>query len=202
MKKDVFLEALRNERVIASVKEEGHLDRALISDLSILFLMTGNVGIIKKYVDTCKRQKKIALLHVDKIGGLSSDREGLEFLVNYVKPDGIISTRNTMIRLAKKMNLITVQRLFLIDTDSFKQGLESVRTNLPDAVEVMPARIPEIIYKFKQQTNIPLITGGLLETPMQIKECIENGAIAVSTGNPKLWKETVRLHETIHNLTV
>jgi glycerol uptake operon antiterminator len=51
----------------------------------------------------------------------------------------------------------------------------------------MPALIPEMIEKFRTETNLPIITGGLLQNKEQMIRALASGAIAVSTGNPELW---------------
>jgi len=130
-------------------------------------------------------------LHVEKIAGLSYDREGIKFIANYVKPTGIVTTKNSLIKLAKKFNLLTIQRLFLIDTDAFKNGITSVIENQPDAVEIMPARIPQLVKELSSKIDVPVITGGLLENREQMLEALNAGARAVSTGNPQLWKEVL-----------
>jgi glycerol uptake operon antiterminator len=188
--------ALQNEELyarlaaykkIASVKHVKYMEKALEHELGGVFLLTGNIGVLKRYVDFYKKQKQLVFLHLEKIGGLQLDREGLEFVAKYVKPTGIISTKGTIIKQAKKHNLLTIQRLFLIDSDALENGLASLEETKPDAIEIMPGIVPEMIAKVKNRTSIPIITGGLLETPDQMQAAIANGAIAVSTGNPNLW---------------
>lgn len=77
--------------------------------------------------------------------------------------------------------------MLLIDSDAFKNAVEITKEVQPDFVELMPALIPSMIEKFKAETNLPIITGGLLQNKEQMIKALENGAIAVSTGNPELW---------------
>ena len=189
MNKKQFWQRLNKERLIAALKEPKNLERVLDSKISVVFLLTGHIGIIKEYVEFYKRHHRYVFLHIEKIGGITCDRDGLGFVANYICPAGIISTKSNMIKLAKKLNLMTIQRLFLIDTDATKHGLGLINANQPDAVEVMPARMPGLIAQVKNQTSVPVITGGLLENRIQMKEALKAGAVAVSTGSPKLWKE-------------
>lgn len=175
--------------MIASIKEIKHIEKALDSGLRTIFLLSGHIGEIQKYVDLFKSQNRHVFLHIEKIGGLSCDREGLEFVARYIKPTGIITTKNNLVKYANKLKLFTIQRLFIIDSEAIRQGLLTINETSPSAVEVMPARIPSKISEIKKQIQVPIITGGLLENREQILEALEHGAMAVSSGNPKLWKE-------------
>ncbi len=50
----------------------------------------GNISVIKRYVDLLKQHNRTVFLHVEKIPGISYDREGLKFLAKFVKPTGIV----------------------------------------------------------------------------------------------------------------
>lgn len=63
---------------------------------------------------------------------------------------------------------------------------ESIDLSKPDMIEIMPGVIGKIIKRFSMGT-IPVIAGGLIETKNEVTDAIRQGAIAVSTGNQKLW---------------
>lgn len=185
-----FLKSLAAHRMIASVKDPKHIEIALSlrNQLSGIFLLTGHIGVLKGYVDLFKENQLPVFLHLEKIGGLSTDNYGLEYLAKVIKPSGIISTKTNVVKNAKKMDLITIQRFFLIDSE----GLDNISKSLcqiePDIIEVMPARIPDMINKVKAFTSIPIITGGLLYEQSHIEECLQNGATAISSSKPELWR--------------
>ncbi|WAA09161.1 glycerol-3-phosphate responsive antiterminator [Fervidibacillus albus] len=184
-----LLEYIQRDRPIASIKNPKQLDIFLKTELQVAFLQTGNISVIKRYVDLLKEQKRYVFLHVEKIPGVSYDREGLQFLAKFVKPHGIVTTKSSLVHLAKKEGLITVQRLFLIDTDAVENGIKSIHDVEPHALEVMPGLIPEMIEMIRNQTCVPIITGGLIQHEHHIKAALRSGAVSVSTGNPKLWKK-------------
>lgn len=192
MTQEEFLQRLNQYRLIASVKEVKYLEKAASVQLSAAVLSIGNIGVIKGYVDFFKSAGIPVFLHLERMGGISHDREGITFLAHYVKPDGIVTTRNTLIKLAKKQGLLTIQRLFLVDSDSLKSGLQSVSENQPDAVELMPALLPEMIEEYSRVLDTPIIAGGLLRKRDQMLAALGSGAIAVSVGSPTLWKENVQ----------
>lgn len=49
-------------------------------------------------------------------------------------------------------------------------------------IEIMPGTLDKVIKKLKNEINIPIIAGGLIETQEEIKASLESGASAVSTG--------------------
>ncbi|MFC0525562.1 glycerol-3-phosphate responsive antiterminator [Pontibacillus salicampi] len=180
-------EWLAKDRLIASIKDPKAMDAFLKTDIKIAFLLFGNISVIGKFVKHLKEHDRMVYVHLDKIQGISHDAEGLKFLHRFVAPYGIITTKSHMVQKAKKLNLSTIQRLFLVDTDAIKNGLASMEKVQPDAVEIMPALIPSMVSELKLQTDVPLVTGGLLTNPNQMREALEYGASAVSTGNPGLW---------------
>ncbi|WP_027417085.1 glycerol-3-phosphate responsive antiterminator [Aneurinibacillus terranovensis] len=187
MNQQELYQQIRTHRKIASVKSNKHLEKAIESNVSGVFLLTGNIGIIKRYVDLFISNRLFVFLHLEKIGGLQVDREGLEFIASYVKPTGIISTKSSTIKQAKKLGLRTIQRVFLVDSDALQHGIETCETVQPDAIELMPGIIPTMIEKVRALTDIPIITGGLISTAEEMREPLKHGAIAISTGNPDLW---------------
>lgn len=202
VKQEDFYLQLKTHKKIASVKYNKHLEKVFENKVSGVFLLTGNISVIKRYVDLYLSNGLFVFIHLEKIGGLQSDREGLEYIANYIKPTGVISTKSSTLRMAKKLGLLTVQRLFLVDSDALRKGLETCEEFRPDAIELMPGLLPKMIERVKKETNIPLITGGLISTPEEMKEPIHKGAIAVSIGNPTLWgvdmNEEKRGEQTCH----
>ncbi|MET3290726.1 UNVERIFIED_CONTAM: glycerol uptake operon antiterminator [Brevibacillus sp. OAP136] len=191
-----FYEKLTGKRKIASVKEAKNLEKALQADVSAAVLSIGNIGMIQRYVDLFKNHRLPVFLHVERIGGLAQDREGIAFLAHIVKPDGIVTTRNSLIKLAKREGLLTIQRLFLVDSDAIRSGMSSVQETQPDAIELMPALLTDSIERCRQEVNVPIIAGGLLKNREQMLAALAAGASAVSMGSRELWKEKVE-HEQL-----
>ncbi|MCZ8510897.1 glycerol-3-phosphate responsive antiterminator [Paenibacillus filicis] len=187
MRKEEFYLSLAKYKKVASVTQVKHIEKVLEHQVSGVFLFAGNIGMIKRYVDFYKSHNLFVFLHMEKIRELQSNRESLEFISNYIKPTGIISTKNTVIQQAKKLNLLTIQRLFLIDFDALHTGMESFQETKPDAIELLPGLLPDMVATIKKQTDIPIITGWLISTREQMIAPIQKGALAVSTGNPELW---------------
>ncbi len=188
--KAVFHERLTAYQKIAAVKEPSSIEKAIKykNKISAVFLMTGNIMSVKQYVDLFKKEGLPVFVHIEKIGGLSLNNEGLEFIANYVKPLGIVTTKPGLVIKAKKLKLLVIQRVFMIDTEVYKHMIESVDQNGADIIEIMPSRLPHIIQLLSKQINKPLITGGLLSEKAHALEALENGAVAVTTSNLDVWK--------------
>ncbi|TYR79061.1 glycerol-3-phosphate responsive antiterminator [Priestia megaterium] len=183
-----FLFKIKKDRMIASIKSPKTLEQFLETDIQVAFLLTGNISVVKRYVDLLKQHNRLVFLHIEKIPGISYDKEGLKFLAKFVRPTGIVTTKSSLIQLAKKEGLVAIQRLFLVDTDAVQNGVKMMKEIQPDALEIMPGLIPEMIEKLTRETDIPLITGGLIQHEKHIQTALESGAVAVSTGKHWLWK--------------
>ncbi|NHN34097.1 glycerol-3-phosphate responsive antiterminator [Paenibacillus agricola] len=192
-----FLKRLATHRMVASIKEPKQIELALSlrNQLSGVFLLTGHIGVIKGYVDLFKNHDVPFFLHLEKIGGLSTDSYGLDYLAKVIKPTGVITTKTNVVKTAKKMGLFTIQRFFLVDTEGLENISKSLSQFEPNIIEVMPARIPEMIGEIKKFTSLPIITGGLLFERSQAMECLRQGATAVSSSKSELWRETYPTQE-------
>jgi glycerol uptake operon antiterminator len=187
----LFFDRLTAHKMVAAIKEPKQIELALSlrNQLSGVFLLIGHIGVIKGYVDLFKTHEVPIFLHLDKIGGLCTDTHGLDYLAKAIKPTGIITTKTNVVKIAKKAGLITIQRFFLVDTEGFDNIANSLRQIEPDIIEVMPARIPEVIGEIKKFTALPIITGGLMFKRSHAMACLKHGATAVSSSKSELWRE-------------
>ncbi|MNW25513.1 Glycerol-3-phosphate responsive antiterminator [compost metagenome] len=177
---------LHTRRIIAAA-EHDHLALAVRSNVCAVLLMHGKItSLLGAEFQELSKQKPI-FVHTDLVKGLSSDKEAAAFLSEYVRAAGIVSTRSAMIRAAKKEGLLTIQRIFLIDTGSFHTAIRSIKENEPDAIEIMPGIAPSIIPAFQEQTGLPIIAAGLISTQEQVKQALAAGADAVSLSRSELW---------------
>jgi glycerol-3-phosphate responsive antiterminator len=143
--------------IIAAVKSDQGLEQALNTDCSIIFILYGSVCSIINIVDRIKEKNKIAFVHVDLIEGLSSRDVAVEFIKTFTKADGVISTKPSVIKAAKELGLITVQRFFLIDSLSLENVLKNINDKHTDIIEVLPGVIPKVIKKIADASRVPVI---------------------------------------------
>ena len=124
---------------------------------------------------------------MDFAEGIGKDRAGLHF-IKLKGADGILTTKTNMIRPAKDIGLVTVQRFFIVDSHSVDTAVESIRIAKPDVVEIMPGVVCKKIHEFSDKVrNTPILAGGLIEFKEDVDNAIEAGATAVSTANRQLW---------------
>ena len=186
----VLLERLEKHRMVAAIKDPRYIEKAIKykENLSAVLLMTGTILTVKRYVDFFQSKGIPVILHVEKIGGLEMDRDGIEFIKRNVQPFAIVTTRTAIIKKAKSSGLFVIQRIFLIDTDVYTNLVKDVSQIRSDIIEIMPCRAPDFINKLTEVSPVPIITGGLLNLPEHAKEVLDNGAVAITTSNPALWK--------------
>ncbi|MDD6021982.1 MAG: glycerol-3-phosphate responsive antiterminator [Oscillospiraceae bacterium] len=185
--KELFLKKMRNNPVIATVKSLDKLDAALESECEVVFLLCGDIFNLRTIVEKAKERNKIIFIHVDLIDGFSRDATALKYIHEVIKPDGIISTKNSQLKCAKQLGLLTVQRLFIIDSLSIDTTVKASASISPDAVEIMPGIMPRITKKLCTQLDIPVIVGGLISEREDVILAIESGAKGVSTSDSDLW---------------
>lgn len=177
-----------NRECIASIHNSESLTIALANPrLKHLFLLYGDIMNIGDIMQQINNANKKAFLHVDFIKGLSTDSRGLQYVAEIIQPYGIVSTRGQVIQHAKKHQLKTIQRLFLIDSNAVQTGLKSVKMSSPDAVEAMPGLMPRVISDLSNEIDLPIVAGGLFKTKEELTSALDAGAVAVSAGNPALW---------------
>ncbi|CAJ1003830.1 MULTISPECIES: glycerol-3-phosphate responsive antiterminator [Bacillales] len=178
---------LVEHQTIAAVQAEADVDDAINSDVNIVFLLTGSIFNVKELVDRIKQAGKCVFLHMEFIEGIAPDKSGVAYVAQYIAPTGIISTRSNLIRVAKEMGLMAIQRIFLIDRNAVIKGIKVVEQSMPDAVEVMPGVMPRVIREMTDLTPLPIIAGGLVGTKQEIDDALAAGALAVSVGTKELW---------------
>lgn len=152
-----------------------------------VFLLGGSIDAVAQATALLQKHDWIVFIHVDMVRGLANDFEGLRFLADYASPDGIISTHSTTITHAKRADLWTIQRIFLLDSQSITTGIQQVLSTRPDAVETLPGTLPEATRRIVRGIPCPVIAGGLVSTPQEITLMKAVGVKGISTSNQQLW---------------
>ena len=173
-------------KIIPAIRNDTELSEALLSDCELIFDLNPDLLTLKSKVDAVHRVGKKIYVHFDLASGIAKDKSGMLY-VKAVGVDGVISTRVNVIKLAREVNLFTVQRFFIVDSQSLETTVESAKTAKPDMIEIMPGVIPKVIKSLRHRLNIPIIAGGLIEKETELKDVIESGATAISSGSKELW---------------
>jgi glycerol uptake operon antiterminator len=186
-----ILQEINKNPILAAASNE-NIDLAVSSNVSAIILMNTNLNELMTEEFQINNIKKPIFLHTDLIKGLSNDKEAINFIIEHINPSGIVSTKSSILRAAKKKSITTIQRIFIIDSSSLNKSIESILENDPDLVEMMPAFAYPIVDIIKKETNKPIILGGLVKREEQIFEILESGADGVSCSAETLWNTTVK----------
>lgn len=182
-----ILSALEQNPIIGALRDTDQIDELIKSSVGVVFILSGNLLNIKDISDNIRLSGKKVCIHVDLIEGLGKDHAAIDYMQKEIKPDGIITTKVSLAKYAKQIGLFTIQRLFIIDSQSLVTGIKNVNETMPDAVEVLPGIASKLIRRLRGKINVPVIAGGLVSTKEDIIDSLSEGAVAVSTSSRELW---------------
>jgi glycerol uptake operon antiterminator len=176
-----------NQRILPAIKQMKELEKLLPSAYEYIVLLGGRIGQLKPIMDLAHRHNKKIILHADLIDGLKNDEYAAEFLCQQIRPAGLISTRTVVITKTKQNGLVSVQRIFLIDSGAMDKSIELAVKTMPDYIEVLPGIVPHLITEVRERTGIPVIAGGLIRSAAEVNEALLAGADAITTSRRELW---------------
>ena len=179
-------EVLVENPIIAAIRNEDELKIALEKNSKVVFVLKCSILDVKDICLRLKKEDKLVFVHLDMVEGLKGDAFGIEY-IKQCQVDGIISTRVHCIKQANKSGLMTIQRIFIIDSQSLKTGIQGIIEAKPTAIEVMPGVASRIIEQISKATHVPVIAGGLIKEKIEVMEGLAAWAIAVSTTAQSLW---------------
>lgn len=181
-----ILNILEKNPIIASVKDTDQLHRALNSSCAIIFLLFGDICSLSSQIEEIHAAGKKAVVHADLIAGLSQKDIVADYLAS-CGADGIISTRPNLIRRGGELCMLTVLRIFIIDSKAVSNLKREADEAHPDVIEILPGVLPRAIHCIEREVHLPVIAGGLIEKKEDIVSALSAGAICVSTTDEALW---------------
>lgn len=182
-----IVDIVSNNPVIAAISTEEDALEAVQSSCEVVFLLSATLRDMATIVGRVHDAGKLIFIHVDLMKGLACDVEGLTYLKNTIHPDGIISTKGFVVKKAKEMGFVTVQRLFVLDSKSIDMGIKQLKDMKPDFVEVMPGALVKTIATISGRVTTPIIAGGLIDREQEVVQVLKAGGISVSTSAKALW---------------
>lgn len=187
IKSDIFIDLLKENPVIAAVKDEEGLIKSLESDCAAVFILYGDLLSIGSIVSRIKSAAKLAIVHLDLIDGLAPKDAAVDFIAKSAAADGIISTKPSVVHRAKNCGLLAIQRFFVLDSIALSSISRQPSLGYADAVEVLPGLMPKIIRRLVKTIDKPVIAGGLISDKEDIVAALEAGAVAISSTNHSTW---------------
>lgn len=184
-----FLDAVEENPVIAAIKSLEDLKECCgIPEIRIVFILYGDICSLGEIVKAVKDAGKIAMVHVDLIGGLSTREVAVDFIHTSTMADGIITTKPSLIRRARELSMFTVLRFFLLDSMAFENICQQQYSVKPDFIEVLPGVMPRIIEKLCHLVKIKIIAGGLISDRESVVAALDAGAMGVSSTSHQVWR--------------
>ncbi len=175
--------------IIAAVKNREQLDHALLSDCNIIFFLFGDICNIIPLVEKVKDAGKYAFIHLDLTVGLAGKEIASDFVKSFTRADGVISTRPQLLKRAKELGIITILRIFVIDSLALDSIEKEYAACHPDLLELMPGLMPKIIRFVSSTYSVPIIAGGLIREKQDIMNALSAGAHCISTTCEAAWKD-------------
>ena len=186
-----FLEKIEASPIIAAVKDNRELAKALQSDVDVVFILYGDVCTIPMIVDRIKEAGRTAMVHLDLVSGLSPKEISIDYIRMRTRADGIITTRANLIRHARESGLATILRYFVLDSlalINIEKQSQQRHASQPDLIEILPGVIsPKVLSRICQMSRVPVIAGGLIHDRDDVMNALNAGAIAISTSTPDVW---------------
>jgi len=174
-------------KIFAAVRTNDEFLKALKSSVETIFLLNSEILTLKEMIDKAHKAKKKIFIYFDFVEGLGKDKSGMRFL-KLLSPDGIISVKSNIIKIARENDVKTIQRFFVVDSRAIGTAVEMIESAKPDMIEIMPGVAYKAIEDFTKRVKIPVIAGGLIENDEEVRNAVSAGAVAVSTGKQDLWR--------------
>jgi len=183
-----ILKMLTNGPIIPAARSmdvfKAALTHTIVPSVVLLF---GDINSLPVLISLAKEHKKRLILHLDLFDGIGKDKAGIKFLAR-AGITAIITTKSHLCKFARDEGMIVIQRLFLMDSDSLRTGLNLVHNFRPDAIEILPGSVPaSAVQELILKTGLPILAGGLIRTKEDVDHAIAGGISAVSTSRQDLW---------------
>lgn len=184
------LDLLSIRPVIAAVRTEAEVDEATKGPSAVIFMMGGDLIGAQKITEKVLEEGKQLFHHIELVGGLGRDKEAVEYTAKEIKPTGIVSTKPQLLKIAQRLDLLTVLQIFTIDSQAFESGVASISSLEPDMIEIMPGLMPRIAAQVKSHFDIPLIAAGLVKQEHEVDMMLRSGCHGVAVSEQSLWGYT------------
>lgn len=153
-----------------------------------VFLLGTTLREVPQSVSSLSAKGHSVFVHVDLVEGLKPDAAGLSFLAEHAKPAGVISTHRSVVEQAREQGLLTILRVFLLDSEALRKGRQLVSHLRPDLLELLPGvALVGLGESRLREFGAGLIAGGLVEDKSQVGAILKRGVLGVSTSTRSLW---------------
>ena len=180
-----LIDLLEQSPVLPAVKDEDALPRALRCESRVVFLLGGDLLSIRRWIDLTHEAGKQAAVHLDLVGGLAPREVAVDWLQQQ-GADGIISTRPHLIRRGRELGLLSVLRVFAIDSKAVGNLQKETEMVTPDVIEILPGTLPRVMRRLSKKSPSPFTAGGLMTNRGDIVPALRGGALGASPWDEEL----------------
>ena len=181
-----MMSVLEQNPGLPAVKDAGRLEACLAQPAGVVFLLCGDILNIDRLIDRVHQAGKYAVVHADLVAGLAPREIAVDFL-HRCGADGIISTRPMLLRRGRELGLLTVLRVFAIDSKAVSNLGRETEGGMPDVIEILPGTLCKVLRRLSRELPVPLIAGGLLSDKADVLASRGAGALGVSASDESLW---------------
>lgn len=135
-----MMSVLEQNPVLPAVKDAGRLEACLAQPAGVVFLLCGDILNIDRLIDRVHQAGKYAVVHADLVAGLAPREIAVDFL-HRCGADGIISTRPMLLRRGRELGMLTVLRVFAIDSKAVSNLGRETEGGMPDVIEILPGTL-------------------------------------------------------------
>ncbi|MFR9731134.1 glycerol-3-phosphate responsive antiterminator [Saccharopolyspora sp. MS10] len=180
-------DVLLDSPVVASVKDEAGMRAVVDAEPAVVFLLFGSILTLPDLVDRLRAAGKVVLVNVDMVEGLEGRDVAADFVAERTRAHGVLSGKAPIVKAAKARGLLAVHRSFLVDSFSYRALGRQLAISRPDFVEILPGCVPRVISWLREDTEVPIIAGGLVCDKEDVLAALGAGAIAIATSNADVW---------------
>ncbi|HEY1169241.1 MAG TPA: glycerol-3-phosphate responsive antiterminator [Candidatus Limnocylindrales bacterium] len=181
-----FLARLAESPCCAAITSDAHLEAALASTVSTIFILRGDGLELRPVVRRIHAAGKFVAVHLDLIDGLRPDRTAIAWLAR-AGVDALISSHGQLMAAVRRENMVGIHRLLLTRRGLLDSGLSAVTRSGADIVEVLPGVILPDVRALLPRLAVPLLAGGFIRTEMEARAVLAAGAVGVTTSTESLW---------------
>lgn len=182
-----FIACLAEAPCCAAIVADRHLEVAIASRAPILFVLRGNGLELGPVVRRIHEVGKLVAVHLDLVAGLRDDPVGVSWLAR-AEVDAIITSRGRLIPLIRQEGIIAIERLLLSRRSHLDAAVAALSRSGPDIVEVLPGVILPSIAHMIPRFAVPVLAGGFVRTPADVRAILAAGAVGVTTSSQSLWE--------------
>lgn len=173
--------------ILPAIRSMKDLEKLAKTDYQTCVLLDTHIGHLKGIMQFMQQRQLQPYVHIDLIKGMSHDEFACEYIVQQYRPRGIVSTKMKVIKKAKALGVVTIFRVFIIDSHALERSIELIKRLEPDYVEVLPGIADKVIQQIQQQTGARVIAGGLISTEDEVQRAVDSGATYITTSDRSLW---------------